>query len=165
MKYLFILLSAITLSFSATAQKDSLDTIPAYKKLPYVPPFKIQMPDSSWYTKADLSTKKPTLIFYFSPTCGHCQMETEELISRLKQLKDLQVVMITSLPYDEMNNFAQYYKLNRFPAIKIGWDPQRFVTNFYSVKFTPFSALYDKKGKLEKVYEGGIDWDELISLL
>jgi thiol-disulfide isomerase/thioredoxin len=162
MKYLFILLTAAAFSLSANAQTD---TVPNYIKLPYIPPFKIQQPDSSWYSKADVPAKKPTLILYFSPDCGHCQLETEEMLSRSKQLKNLQVVMITSRPYEDMANFAEHYKINRFPFIKIGWDPQRLVTNFYSVKFTPFSALYDRKGKLVKVYEGGIDWDELITKL
>jgi len=37
------------------------------------------------------------------------------------------------------------------------------VTQFYDVKFTPFSALYDKNGKLLKVYESGIDMPELVN--
>jgi cytochrome oxidase Cu insertion factor (SCO1/SenC/PrrC family) len=163
MKYFIILASVVALSLSARAQSDT--TVPNYIQIPYIPPFKIQLADSSWYSKTNLQAKRPTLILYFSPDCGHCQLETEELLSRSKQLKNLQVVMITSRPYEDMANFAEHYKIDRFPFIKIGWDPQRFVTNFYSVKFTPFSALYDKKGKLVKVYEGGIDWDELISKL
>jgi thiol-disulfide isomerase/thioredoxin len=162
MKYFIILISVVALSLTAKAQTD---TVPNYIQIPYIPPFKIQLVDSSWYSKTNLAAKRPTLILYFSPDCGHCQLETEELLSRSKQLKNLQVVMITSRPYEDMANFAEHYKIDRFPFIKIGWDPQRFVTNFYSVKFTPFSALYDKKGKLVKVYEGGIDWDEFISKL
>ncbi len=162
MKYLYILLSALALSFTAKAQTD---TLPAYMQVPYIPPFKIQLADSSWYSKANLPAKKPVLILYFSPDCGHCQLETEQLISKMKELKNMQVVMITSRPYADMAFFANHYKLSRFPSIKIGWDPQRLVTNFYNVKFTPFSALYDKKGKLVKVYEEGIDWKELVRLI
>jgi len=72
-------------------------------------------------------------------------------------------VMITSRSFVDMANFAEHYKINRFPAIKIGVDPARMVTQFYDVKFTPFSALYDKNGKLVKVYESGIDMPELIN--
>jgi len=162
MKYLYILLSAIALSFTANAQTD---TLPAYRQIPYLPPFKIQLADSSWFSKANLAAKKPVLILYFSPDCGHCQLETEEMISRMKDLKNLQVVMITSKPYADMAFFANHYKLRRFPSVKIGSDLQRLITNFYNVKFTPFSALYDKKGKLVKVYEDGINWKELVSLI
>lgn len=162
--FIFIIASAATLHAQTTADAKS-DTIPAYQKTPVIPPFKIMLPDSSWYSKANLPAKKPVLILYFSPTCGHCQLETDDLISHLKELKDLRIVMITSLPYEEMTAFAEHYKLSRFNSIKIGTDPQRFVTQFYDVKFTPFSALYDRKGKLVKVYEQGIDWENLASLL
>jgi hypothetical protein len=73
--------------------------------------------------------------------------------------------MITSRPFADMTNFANYYKINRFSQIKIGTDPARLVTRFYDVKFTPFSALYNEKGTLVKVYEKEIDMKELISLV
>lgn len=164
---LIVLLSSILISFSAVAQVSNAtalqDTLAPYKKTPYIPSFKIQMPDSSWLSKTDLESKRPTLIVYFSPDCGHCQTETEELISKMKEFNNLQIVMITSRPFADMVNFAEHYKLNRFSSVKIGTDPARFVTRFYDVRFTPFSALYDKKGMLVKVYEKGIDMGELIS--
>ena len=160
MKHLNILLATLFFTSVACAQKD---TLPPYLQVPYVPPFRIQLADSTWFAKSDLQ-KKPTLILYFSPECGHCQLETEEIVSRIKTLDKLQIVMITSRPYDEMKKFSDHYLLHRFPTIKMGSDAKRFITNFYSVKFTPFSALYDKKGKLVKVYEKGIDFDEMVSL-
>lgn len=168
MRFVVILfLSVFTFSVSI-AQTDTLtthqDTIAPYKKTPYIPPFRIQTPDNSWFSKANLQAKKPVLILYFSPDCGHCQLETEELLSKIKEFNNLQIVMITSRPFADMANFADHYKIKRFPAIKIGTDPARFVTRFYDVRFTPFSALYNKKGMLAKVYEKGIDMEELKDL-
>ena len=140
------------------------DTLAPYQKTSYMPPFTIQTPDSLWFSKLDLKEKKPTLILYFSPDCGHCQMETEDLLSKMTELKKLQIVMITSKPFDEMVNFYNYYKIYRFSGIKIGTDYAKLVTRFYDVQSTPFSALYDKKGRLMKVYKKGIVMDELIKL-
>ena len=168
MKFCFSILLLLIITASSQAQTNASlqqDTVPSYQKLPYIPAFKIQLADSSWFSNTNLPTKKPILILYFSPDCGHCQLETEDLISKLKDLKDLQIVMITSRPYDEMATFAEHYKLSRFKTIKIGSDTKRVITNFYEVKFTPFSALYDRKGKLIKVYADGINWAELKSLL
>ncbi|MEJ7679769.1 MAG: redoxin domain-containing protein [Segetibacter sp.] len=169
MRSIYVLLSVILISFSVHAQTNTAtapqDTLAPYQKTPYIPSFKIQMPDSSWFSKTNLQSKTPTLILYFSPDCGHCQIETEELLSKIKEFNDLQIVMITSRPFEDMANFAEHYKIKRFPAIKIGTDPARYVTRFYDVKFTPFSALYDKKGMLVKVYEKEIDMEELISLV
>jgi thiol-disulfide isomerase/thioredoxin len=170
MKLNYLLLVLIWMN-SANAQSDtsvritSIDTIPAYLKNTSIPNFSIQTADSNWFVKQQLQAKKPTLILYFSPDCGHCQQETEELITRIKKLKHLQIVMVTSRTFEEMKNFSDYFKLDRFPTIKVGRDPNRMVTQFYQVKFTPFSALYDKKGKLVKVYEKGIDWDEMEKLV
>ncbi|CAA9512632.1 MAG: hypothetical protein AVDCRST_MAG96-2536 [uncultured Segetibacter sp.] len=167
MRVISILLAALV-SLSAIAQTNTAnarDTLAPYQKTPYIPSFKIQMPDSSWYSKTSLQVKRPTLILYFSPDCGHCQIETEELLSKMKQFNHLQIVMITSRPFEDMVNFAQHYKINRFPQIKIGTDPARYVTTFYDVKFTPFSAFYNEKGRLVKAYEKGIDMEELVSLV
>ena len=169
MRLIIILLLSVLISFCSKAQTGAAirreDTLAPYQKTPYIPSFKIQMPDSVWFSKTNLQKSKPTLILYFSPDCGHCQLETEELLSKMKELNNLQIVMITSRPFADMANFADHYKIKRFPAIKIGTDPARFVTTFYDVKFTPFSAFYDKNGKLVKVYESGIDMEELVALV
>lgn len=168
MRPLIVFIIFVSISFNSSAQTSTavtkFDTTAPYQKTPYIPPFRIQMPDSAWFSKTNLQKNKAALILYFSPDCGHCQLETEELLSKMKELNNLQIVMITSRPFEDMANFADHYKIKRFPAIKIGTDPARFVTGFYDVKFTPFSALYNKKGTLVKVYEKGIDMEELVSL-
>lgn len=157
-----VLFISIFISIAAFAQSD---TLAPYQKSPDIPAFKMQLPDSSWFSRANIQTGKPALVLYFSPDCGHCQLETEELLSKMKQLNDLQIIMVTSRPFEDMTAFADKYKINRFPSIRIGTDPDRIVTRFYDVKFTPFSALYDRKGKLVKVYKEGIDMDEFPGLL
>ncbi len=160
MKRLYLLLAFSLVTLGAFSQAD---TLPPYKQVPFVPPFKIQLANGNWFSKADMQNK-PTLILYFSPDCGHCQLETEELVTKAKPLNNFQIVMITSRSFDEMKNFSDKYMLQKIPNIKIGSDTARFVTHFYKVKFTPFSAVYDKKGSLVKSYESGIDFDELINL-
>ncbi len=169
MRPILILITLLFISFTIDAQTNSTtagsDTLAPYQKSRTIPSFRIQLPDSSWFSKTSLQPKKQTLILYFSPDCGHCQLETEEVLSKIKDLNDLQIVMVTSRPFEDMARFADHYKISRFPTIKIGTDPSRMVTQFYDVKFTPFSALYDKKGQLVKVYEKGIDMTELINFV
>lgn len=176
MRTLFLaIVCCITTSLAAqtdtavAASKDTtaatIDTVPPYKNATGMPEFALKLPDGKWFTQYDLKKKTPTLILYFSPTCGHCQLETEEIISHMEHLGKLQIVMITSRPYEDMVSFYNHYKLERFPSITMGNDPAYLVPKFYAVKTTPFSALYDKKGKLVKVYEKGIDMDELTELV
>jgi len=159
------LLLAFLLLTSTAAFSQKTDSAAPYQQFPIIPPFKIQLMDSTtWFTKANLSSKKPTWLIYFSPDCGHCQMETEEIISNMKQLEKVQIVMIASRPFEDVKNFADHYKLNRFPNLKIGVDAARMVVNFYKVEYTPFSALYDKKGKLIKIFRDAPEVEEISDL-
>ena len=137
------------------------DSLPPYRQVPIIPPFKILQPDSTWFTKANLKPKLPTWIIYFSPDCGHCQQETEEILTNIGKLQKMQIVFITSRPFADMKDFARYYSLSRFSNIKIGTDPSRFITHFYKVEMTPFSAVYDKSGNLVRAYEKGGNMEEL----
>src|SRR5687768_17469925 len=145
-----IFLAAVVMMFFTVDAISQTDTLPPYKQFPTIPPFRIQLPDSSWYTKAALSNKKPTWVIYFSPDCGHCQQETEEIISNINSLRNIQIVMVASRPFEDVKNFYDHFMIRRFPNIKMGIDPVRMVTNFYKVEHTPFSAFYDKKGNLVK---------------
>ena len=152
------------LSLIACKLSAQTDTLPPYLQVPIIPPFKIQLTDSSWFSKSNLSNKKPTWVIYFSPDCGHCKTETEEILANIKSLKNVQVVMIASRPFADVKDFYNFYMINRFPNIKLGVDAVRFVTNFYKVEYTPFSALYDKKGDLVKAFRDAPEISEIISL-
>jgi peroxiredoxin len=174
MKFLTLTLLVLFSYFSLFAQTNGehehptgfdTDTVAPYLKSPHLPTFSIQQPDGSWFSRSELNDKKAVLLIYFSPDCGHCMEETEDLISKMNQLKNVQVVMVTSKPLDEMKTFSDHYQLHKFSNIRIGTDPQRRITRFYNVKFTPFSAVYNKKGNLLKAYESGIDWNELAKLI
>ncbi|HEX8331656.1 MAG TPA: redoxin family protein [Segetibacter sp.] len=154
----FILMIVAGKSFSQT------DTLAPFQQFPFIPPFKIQLTDSTWFSKSALSNKKPTWVIYFSPDCGHCQQETEEILSNIKSLKNLQIVMIASRPFEDVKNFYDYYLIRRYPNIKMGIDAARMVTNFYKVERTPFSALYDKKGDLIKAFKVAPELSEIIAL-
>ena len=165
--FLIVYFSLIT--FCALSQADSNSqskvTLAPFQRSNAIPTFSLQQPDSSWFFNTSLQEKKPVLILYFSPDCGHCQLETDEILAHIAQLQNLQIVMVTSRPFEEMAKFAAKYKIYKFPTVKIGRDPSYIFTKYYDVKFTPFSALYNKKGKLEKFYTKGIDIDELIKLV
>ena len=171
--FIFIIISVATTAQKDTTKpamtgqqpKDPADTLAPYQKYTGIPTFSIQVPDSTWFFNTDLVKKKPVLILYFSPDCGHCQLELEHIIGKMNELKKLQIVMITSRSFQDMSDFCVRYKTNKFPTITIGRDPAYNITRFYKVEFTPFSALYNKKGKLVKVYRTGIDMEELVKLV
>src|SRR5687767_2342659 len=155
---LFLLLITTGRSFSQT------DTLAPYQQFTFIPPFKIQLTDSSWFSKSALSDKKPTWVIYFSPDCGHCQQETEDIISNINSLKNIQIVMVASRPFADVKNFYNHFMIRRFSNIKMGVDAARMVTNFYKVEHTPFSAFYDRNGDLVKAFKDAPEISEIISI-
>ena len=161
---IFILSTFYSLSQTDSSVQTS-DTLAPFQKSKVIPTFSIQQPDSTWFFNTSLLEKKPILIVYFSPDCGHCQLETDEILGHISQLQKLQIVMVTSRPFEDLVKFAARYKIHKFPTITIGRDPSYIFTKYYNVKFTPFSAFYNKKGKLVKFFTKGIDMNELIEMV
>ena len=147
--------------FAQTAK----DSLPPYLQVPFVPPFKILLTDSSSFAKADLPKSKPTVIMYFSPDCGHCQIQIKELADSIQFVNDVTFILASYKPIPEIEAFEQEYKLKQFSNIKVGRDVKYFLPSFYKVRFTPFVAVYNKKGKLRLAFEHGFSVKELIKIL
>lgn len=149
-------------SLAAFSQNDSL---PPYLKVRTIPQFKIMATDSSWITKANLKKGKNTIIMLFSPDCEHCQKQTEILLENMDKLNHTQIVMTTTLQLDKIRDFVAKYKLDKYPNILVGRDPNLFFGIFYDLKYTPFLAIYDKKEDLLKAFDGGAKWNKLEEVL
>ncbi len=152
------------ISIKGISQVDS--TSPPYKKFPTYPPVKLLLTDSTTtFTKENLSKKKPTMLMLFSPDCDHCKHETEELIKRIDDFKDVQIVMATPMPFDKMKEYYQHYGLAKYQNIKMGQDNRWMLPTFYNIKFFPFLAFYNKKQELISVFEGNMSMDKILEEL
>jgi len=152
MKKLVIIFCLALLSCSSFAQTKPEDA--PYKKDPHIPDFNIQLADSSFFTKAQLSnTYDYTIIIYFSPDCGHCQHSAKEIVQKMDSLKNVFFVFVAYKTLDEVGGFASYYGLDKFANVRVGRDPKYFVPSFFRVTRTPFIVVYNKKWLLEKVYD------------
>lgn len=136
-----------------------------YKRFPTVPPFKLLKIDStSYFTKSDLKKNKPVLIILFNPDCDHCKHEIEEIIKDMDELKDIQIVMTTMMPFDLMKSFYEKYGLDKFDNVTVGRDFQYLLPTFYQIRFMPYLAMYDKKGNLLTTFEGTMKIDDLVNV-
>lgn len=159
----FLLFLTVLLALNATA---SVDSIPAHLKGLKIPDFKLLLVDSttSFYTE-DLDRKKNTLIILFSPDCDHCQHQTEDIIKNIAAFKNTQIVMTTVLPFSQMKTFYETYKLQRFKNIIMGRDVLYFFSPYYRARFTPYLALYNKKGELLYTNDGQVKTETLLAQL
>ncbi|MES2275180.1 MAG: thioredoxin-like domain-containing protein [Bacteroidota bacterium] len=129
---------------------------PTVKAKP-IPAYRILNADSAWVTPANLAKGKPVVIIYFSPDCSHCQRMMYELKPKLKELQNIEVVMITwSMNYDirGIKEFRRDYGLKDYHNFTLGTEGYtKKVQDYYEVKTTPFIALYNSNGSWSKYFD------------
>lgn len=136
---------------------------PPFKRFPTVPPVKLLLADSaSFFTKENYRKNKPVMIMFFSPGCDHCQHETEEIMKRKDDFKDIQIVMCTLAPLWEMNAFYKEYHLAQLPDVVVGRDFQYVLPTFYQIRNFPYLAFYDRKQHLISTFEGTLSVDKIL---
>ncbi len=105
------------------------------------------------------------MIMLFSPDCEHCQHETEDIFAHMDELKKVQIVMSTTMPFDKMLEFYNKYDLKRFDNIIVGRDIGYFFPVFYNIHSLPFLAFYNKKKELISVFSGSLPVEKVIAEL
>jgi len=115
----------------------------------YIPPYSILTTDSVTITPANLKKNKGTMIIYFAPDCSHCQHLMFELKPHMKELKNMQVEMITFVQQIKaIQTFYRDFDLKKWPNWTVGTEGYTYkVQQFYHVATTPYIAIYDKNGK------------------
>ena len=165
MKKLFAIFIILLCVCVAQAQTNGKDTVPPYKKTTKIPEFAILKPDSTWFTNKQLPANKPLIIIYFSPDCGHCQMSAQEFVKDMDKLKNVEIVWVSYHSPQQIGEFAEAYKLKQFSNVVLGRDPNYKIPVFYKIKFTPFMAVYDKKGNFLNAYQQGASPETIAKLI
>lgn len=131
-----------------------------------MPAFKMQLTNGKIFSSSALSDKKPTILIYFAPDCGHCQLLMNELFKKINDFKSAQIVMVTFEPTKELIGFEKHYQTSKYPNIIVGSElPVFFFRSYYQLDRTPFTALFDKKHKTVVSYKEQTPVDGLIKKL
>ncbi len=139
--------------------------IPFYKQNPDIPLFQLQLVNNSTYSSTALKKNRPTTIMYFSPGCDHCIKQFENMVKNMQQFKDIQIVMATYQPMEELIDFYQKNKLEKYANIIIGRDLNYFLPPYYKMANLPYFAFYNKSGKFTAVHEGNISIEKMLKNL
>jgi thiol-disulfide isomerase/thioredoxin len=137
------------------AQNNAAQVEAPFRRFPSIPAFKILKVDSSsYFTKDDLRKGHLTMIMFFSPSCEHCKHQTQDMLAEFDKFKNIEIVMATYQPFEEMKEFYSYFRIADHPNIKLGRDEKYFFPPYYRMQSLPFIALYDKNGNLITTFEG-----------
>ena len=152
-KWMLLVVIAINIQCLCAQTNDA--TQPAYLRFPTIPPFKLLKVDSTnWLTKDDIRKNHRTIIMFFSPSCDHCKHQTQDILAEIDKFKDIEIIMATYQPFDEMKEFYNYYRIADHPNIKMGRDEKYVLPPYYKMQSLPYLALYDKKGNYITHFEG-----------
>ena len=127
-------------------KEDPLATMPA---------FDILLQDSATiFNTANIPEGKRSVIVRFDAHCGDCQKETDSLLMNMDKLKDVNFYFVTTEPFSQVNEFRDFYEMQKYPNITIGKDIKKFTPQHYKSPRTPLLAVYDKNKRLVKIYDG-----------
>lgn len=108
------------------------------------------------------------MVIYFAPDCSHCRHLMAELKPVMKDLKGMQVVMITFVdPHKQLRAIKDFYKdfgLKKYPNFTVGTEGYTYVVQrYYQVTTTPYIAIYDKNHHLSHAYTRPPEIEQLIA--
>jgi thiol-disulfide isomerase/thioredoxin len=119
-----------------------------------IPPFKMLMTNNKYFSDQEVQKNKPFVLVYFAPDCDHCIKLMDELFKKIHEFDKATVVLVTFKPVRDLLWFEEKYHTPKYPNIKVGTEGISYVLrNFYRLDKTPFTAVYDKKGKLAFSYK------------
>lgn len=131
-----------------------------------LPAFGMFLSNGHYFKSADLPKNKPVLLIYFAPDCEHCHTLMNEFFKRPQDFKNAEVIMVTYKPVSELAAFEQAYQVFRYPNIKVGTEGTTFfLRQYFKLQQTPFTALYDRQGKLVRSFRKETPLGEVASQL
>jgi thioredoxin-related protein len=164
MKRVLIAILGLFSLYSAKAQTPASLPEAPYLKNPGFPPIHLLEIDSvHYFTKDDIKKNHKILLMFFSPECEHCKHQTQDILAEIGKFKDIEIVMATFQPFDEMKTFYSYYRIGDHLNIFMGRDEKYMLPPFYRMQSLPYLALYDKKGQYITHFEGNQKVDTILN--
>lgn len=165
MKKIIFLLIILYPGILVHAQRDK--KVAPYQKDSILPVFSmLEIDSTTWFNNLDIPENKAVVIIYFNPECGHCQLTAHEFLEKKDAFKDVFFIWITyRASFAEIKQFGEDSKMFNEENIKLGKEMKYGIVPFYNVQYTPYMAVYNKRGKLLQTFDGGTDPDTIYRLL
>jgi thiol-disulfide isomerase/thioredoxin len=128
-----------------------------------IPPFRMQLTNGKNFTAQNVSKTKPVIIIYFAPDCDHCRTLIKAVLKKNSDFKRAQIIMVSFEPLSMVISFEKEFDLKKYPNILCGTElPTFYFKNLFNLVHTPFTALYDKRGKLVVYYKEETPVEDLV---
>lgn len=161
-----VLIAILVLFLLDSVQAQTPVNVPEapYLKNPGIPLFRLLETDSLHYlTKDDLKKNHKVLLIFFSPECEHCKHQMRDILADFNKFKDIEIVMATFQPFNEMKSFYEYFRIADHTNIFMGRDEKYMLPPYFRMQSLPCLALYDKKGLFITRFEGNQKVDTILN--
>mgnify|MGYP000857523045 CR=1 FL=1 len=115
------------------------------------------------FTKNDL--RGSLLAVVFSPGCDHCQAQAQEFYQNMDKLKDVTIIMIGSVPMEQIREFSEKYGLKEFQNVRFAYASPVNALDLWMIDNLPHLALYDKEFKPIQIFASTTSVDKILSHL
>ena len=130
----------------------------------HLPALHILLTDSTTvFSTTTVVQDRPTIIFYFDPTCEHCQYMASYLMAHRNALTQVNLVFVSTEPPTATRTFIQQQKLPMNQNITIGSDYRYELFNEYKIVSFPEFIIYNHHQELTKVYRGIITMKQILT--
>jgi thiol-disulfide isomerase/thioredoxin len=129
-----------------------------------LPSFKILKTNGGYFTNNDIKKNVPVVLIYFAPDCDHCIKLMDQLFKKIHELDKARILMVTFRAPNDVAWFERKYQTAQYPNITVGTEGTSYVLrNYYRLDKTPFTAVYDKKGRLAFSYKDETPVNEMLT--
>lgn len=130
-----------------------------------LPDFKFFTLDKTPFTRGNIEQGKPVLIIHFHPECENCQWAAQEMKTKVDQLSDVQVLMISSADPEKVSEFMKHFELDKHSQITPLLDSEFTFFKTFGIDVVPLEMIYNKDHKLVKYYKGEVKVETIVKLL
>jgi thiol-disulfide isomerase/thioredoxin len=130
-----------------------------------MPGINILLTDSiSTFSTTSIREGTPSLLFFFSPTCPFCRIQTKRITANMDKLKNVTICMMANTTLKNLNKFKIEFGLNKYPNVIIGKDSSYSMLEYFESGKVPFLAIYDHRKILKNTYLGALSSKQLIAI-
>lgn len=131
-----------------------------------IPNIELELYHGGFYSLSNYSTKRKTIVLFFSPDCELCEKEINDIILNKELFKDVRWLFITqSILANEMRNFLTLYPLSEIENSVILLENWPKYHTMYDITGPPAMFVYDDKGRLIHSVRGSVGIDIIIEWL
>jgi peroxiredoxin len=130
-----------------------------------MPPFEYKTLEGKAFTNQNLKAHVATVFIYFNSDCGYCNHEAQEIHQNIQKLQLAQLVFVSFEKPDQIQKFAQQYKLNNHDNIIFITDTKASFATTFDVKSLPTIIIYNQNNQLIAKLKGQTKAEKIIKQL